>query len=168
MRFTSFRKITAGAAAAVLTVFGVSLMAAAMPGPTQDGRNGQLHIVKNCTDTFSGSPGTSYCEIESSNLPELPVGARIYYNQITGGPAAGADGFLDSTIFVYVNDRHWAVGRCTLANDNQTPGLCTISDGVGPLAGLSARIVVTHTPAPNKLYLYAWEGRYNFDPTPGR
>jgi hypothetical protein len=169
MKFTRFQKITAGTAVAVCTVLAVSLMAVAIPASAQSGRVGKLHVVKDCI-TFSGIPGSSYCEITSSNLPELPAGARIYYDQITDGPTAGTKGFLDSTIFVYVSDSHWAVGRCTLANDNQSPGLCTLSDGVGPLAGFSARIVVTYTPGsdPTTWYLYAWDGTYSFNPLAGR
>jgi hypothetical protein len=131
-----------------------------------DGRNGRLHIVKDC-DTFSGIPGSSTCHIVESNLPELPSGTIIYYSQITGGPAAGAKGYLDSTIFVYVREGQWAVGRCTIANDDATPGLCTLSDGEGPLAGFSARIVVTHAPGGDG-YLYNWDGKYKFDPVPER
>jgi hypothetical protein len=165
MKVTRFRRITAGATAAVLTVLAVSLIAGAIPGSAQNGRNGQLHIVKDC-GTFSGVPGSSYCQIKSSNLPELPAGARIYYDQITAGPDAGTAGFLDSNIFVYISESQWAVGRCTLANDNQSPGLCTLSDGVGPLAGFRARIVVTYTPDANNPYLYAWDGTYSFKPLP--
>jgi hypothetical protein len=158
MKFTRFKKITACCSAAGLTVLALSLITTTIPASAQTDRIGQLHIVKDCTypTYFSGIPGSSYCLIESSNLPELPSGTKIYYNQITDGPTAGAAGFLDSTVFLYVNDTQWAVGRCTVANDNKTPGLCTLSDGVGPLAGFSARIVVTHTGGP----MYTWDGTY--------
>ena len=161
MKSTRFRKITAGITAAVLTA---SLMAGAIPASAQNGQNGKLHIVKDC-GTFSGVPGSSYCQIVNSNLPELPVGALIYYDQITGGPDAGVAGFLDSNIFVYISESQWAVGRCTVPNDNK-PGLCTLSDGVGSLAGISARIIVTYTPGRNTPYLYAWDGTYSFKPLP--
>jgi len=173
MKFTRFTKITARRVAAGLTVLAVSLIAGASPASAQNlgvgqrddhnGRNGRLHIVKDC-DTFSGIPGSSTCHIVESNLPELPSGTIIYYNQITGGPTAGAKGYLDSTIFVYVREGQWAVGRCTIANDDATPGLCTLSDGEGPLAGFSARIVVTHAPGGDG-YLYNWDGKYKFDST---
>ena len=84
----------------------------------------------------------------SSNLRDLPAGTRIYYD-LNAGPTAGAVGFFDQNIFVYVSDSQWAVGRCTAPDDINKPnktGLCTLSDGVGPLAGFSARIVVTHQP----------------------
>jgi hypothetical protein len=145
MMFTRFRKILA-----------VSLLAVAIPASAQNGRNGQFHIVKNCA---SGA----YCQIVTSNLPELPAGTRIYYNQPTGGPAAG-NGFLDSTIFVYVSDSQWAVGRCTLSFGTLS-GLCTLSDGVGPLAGFSARVVVAYVPGGSG-FPFSWDGTYRFDPTP--
>ena len=46
-------------------------------------------------------------------------------------------------------------------------GLCTLSDGVGPLAGFSARIVVTHTPERRRVSVQlGWH--YRFDPLPGK
>jgi hypothetical protein len=158
MKFTRFKKITVGSAAAVLMGLAVSLMAVAIPALAQNGRYGQLHIVKDC------GVG-AYCQIVTSNLPELPAGTRIYYNQPTGGPTAGK-GFLDSTIFVYVSDSQWAVGRCTLSRDS-FKGLCTLSDGMGPLAGFSARVVVAYKPGGSG-YLFSWDGTYRSDPTPGR
>src|SRR5262245_5608488 len=115
MKFTLLRKITAGAAAVVLTVLAVSLMACAIPASEEDGRIGRLHIVKDCS-VESGIPGSDFCQIVSSNLPELPAGTRIYYD-LNPGPTAGAHGFFDQNVFVYVNDSQWAVGRCTGPND---------------------------------------------------
>jgi hypothetical protein len=161
MKFTRFRKIRAEATAAVLTVFGVSLMAGAIAACAQNGQNGKLHIVKDCS-MESGIPGSDYCQIVSSNRPELPAGTKIYYD-LNPGPTVGTAGFSDTNIFVYVSDSQWAVGRCTVPNNiNQNkPGLCTISDGVGSLAGFSARIVVTYT---GNGFLYAWDGTYSFKP----
>jgi hypothetical protein len=165
MKFTRFTKITASTAAG-FTVLAVLLMTGTMPASAQEGRNGQLHIVKDCS-TFSGVPGSSYCQIVTSNLPEIPAGTKIYYDQITAGPTAGTAGYLDSNIFVYISESQWAVGRCTVPNDN-TPGLCTLSDGFGPLAGFSARIVVTYAPTTTSPALYAWNGTYSFNSLPGR
>lgn len=148
-------------AALVLTVLAVSL-AIAIPASAQNGRNGQLHIVKECGDTF----GAGYCHVVTSNLPELlPVGARIYYDQPTGGPTAGAHGFLDSNVFVYVGETQWAVGRCTLSMDTLN-GLCTLSDGVGPLAGFNMRVVVAYKSG--GLFRFSWDGTYSFNSLPGR
>ncbi|HEY2018269.1 MAG TPA: hypothetical protein VGH38_32410 [Bryobacteraceae bacterium] len=165
MQFTRFSKFTAPGAAAGLTLLAVSLITGAGQAAAQSGRNGQLHIVKDCS-TFSGFPGSSYCQIVSSSLPELPAGTKIYYNQITAGPTAGTAGFLDSNVFVYISESQWAVGRCTVPNDN-SPGLCTLSDGVGPLAGFSARIVVTYSPGGDGA-MYAWDGTYSFNSLPPR
>ena len=165
MKLTLCTNAMARSLAAGLTVMALSLITGTTPASAQNGRNGQLHIVKDC-DTFSGVPGSSYCHIVSSNLPELPVGTRIYYNQLTGNPTAGTAGFLNSNILVYISESQWAVGRCTLPNDNN-PGLCTLSDGVGPLAGFTARIGVTYTPGGDGA-LYAWDGTYSFKALPER
>src|SRR5579884_758675 len=144
MNLTRFTQITAGSAAAGLALLTISLITGTVPASAEDRRTGEIHIVKDCSpDKFSGTPGSTYCEIVSSNLPQLPAGAKIYYDEITGGPNAGASGFLDSNVFVFISESQWAVGRCTVPNDNN-PGLCTLSDGAGPLAGIKARIVVTY------------------------
>ena len=161
MKLTRF----VGIAAAGLTALAVSLITGAIPASAEDGRNGRLHIMKDC-GKFSGIPGSSYCQIVYSDLPELPVGTKIYYDQLAGNPTAGAAGFLDSNVFVYISESQWAVGRCTVPNDN-LPGLCTLSDGIGPLAGLSARVVVTYKPGGDGA-LYAWDGTYRFNPLPER
>jgi len=152
--------MTCGAAAGLTTLLTLSLIAGGSAASAESGRDGQLHIVKDC-DTWSGIPGSTYCHIVDSNIPQLPPGTRIYYNQITDGPTAGPQGFLDSNVFVYVKERRWAVGRCTV-NNNDGSGLCTLSDGVGSLAGFSARIVVTYTPREDRPFLYTWNGTYNF------
>lgn len=164
MNFTRFSRITTRTAAAGLTVLAVSHITGTGPASAQ---NGQIHVVKDCGDgRYTGMPGSSYCEILTSNLPQLPAGTRIHYEQTTGGPTAGP-GFLDSNVFVYVSDTQWAVGRCTLANDGMSPGLCTISDGVGSLAGFSARIVVTYTPGGSG-FVYTLDGTYSFKSLPER
>lgn len=159
-----FTAMTRGTAAG-LTLSTVLLLAGGSPASAQHARSGQLHIVKDCA-TWSDTPGSTYCEIKWSNLPELPPGTLIYYNQIADGPTAGP-GFMDSNIFVYVTNRRWAVGRCTTRNDDKDPGLCTLSDGVGLLAGLSARIEVTKRTGGSGL-LYAWDGTYRFEPSSER
>ena len=157
---THFAKTTLRGAAASLTVLTALLITGLQPAAAQNGRTGRLHIVKDC-GSFTGVPGSSFCQIVSSDLPELPSGAKIYYDEISGGPTAGS-GFLDSNIFIYISETQWAVGRCTIANDN-TPGLCSITDGVGLLEGLSARIVVTYVPGGDGAK-YSWDGTYTFAP----
>jgi hypothetical protein len=143
------------------TVVALSLITGAIPASAQNGRTGQLHIVKDC-GSFSGVPGNSFCTIVSSNLNELPTGSQIYYDQVTGGPAAGM-GFVDSNIFVYVKPGQWAVGRCTIGYDGN-PGVCTLLDGAGALAHITARVVVTYKPGGDGA-LYAWDGPYTFNPS---
>ena len=155
MKLTRFAVISA----AGLTVLAVSLITGAIPASAQNGQNGQLHIVKDC-GSFTGVPGNSFCTIVDSNLNVLPAGSQIYYDQVSGGPAAGAS-FIDSNIFVYVKPNQWAVGRCTIGYDGN-PGLCTLSDGAGALAHISARIVVTYKPGGDGA-LYVWDGTYNFN-----
>jgi len=70
-----------------VALLGTWLIAGAAPAAEQNGRNGQLHIVKDC-GTFSGIPGSSYCTVVTSSFAELPAGTRIYYDQITAGPTA--------------------------------------------------------------------------------
>jgi len=150
-----------------VALLGTWLIAGAAPAAEQNGRNGQLHIVKDC-GTFSGIPGSSYCTVVTSSFAELPAGTRIYYDQITAGPTAGP-GYLDSNIFVYVSDNQWAVGRCTVTNTNGPGvlGVCTLSDGIGSLAGFSARVNVTYQPGGDGA-LYGWDGKYSFNPLPDR
>jgi hypothetical protein len=164
MKLTRLTKITVGAAAG-LTLLAVSLMTGTIQASAQNGRNGQIHIVKDCA-TFRPIPGSAYCTIIMSDLAELPPGTRIYYDQLTGNPTAGAAGFLDSNVFVYISESQWAVGRCTVPNDN-LPGVCTLSDGIGPLAGFVARVNVTYKSGGDGA-LYAWDGTYSFSSLPER
>jgi hypothetical protein len=150
-----------------------------VPLAAQNGRNGGLHIVKDCTGE-SGQPGTDFCTIVSSNLSELPAGTRIFYNVPPGGPfvpqgpieGLAGPGYFDTNIFVFVSEKRWAVGRCTGPNNIGTPGpvgLCTLTDGVGRLAGFTARVNVrwTDNQEANGL-LFDWDGTYSFNPQPGR
>jgi hypothetical protein len=165
MKLTRFPRIMSTGAAAGLTMTAVWLTAITSPAAAE-GENGRLHIVKDCGN-FSGVPGSSFCTIISSNLNELPAGTQIYYNQITGGPSVGPS-YLDSTVFVYVSQDQWAIGRCTLRNDNPPGplGLCTLSDGLGPLAGINARVTVTYQPGGDGA-VYDWDGTYSFK-SPGK
>ena len=128
-----------------------------------DDRNGQLHIVKDC------SAPAPYCTVVSSNLAQIPPG-------VVGNPGAGSIiiykqpgqnwlGMLDTDITLFIRVGDWAVGRCTLNPDGNS-GLCTFSDGVGQLAGFTARVKVTTVPTnPNQ---FAWDVTYSFNPLPPR
>jgi hypothetical protein len=153
------------AAAVPLGAIAVALV---VPLCAQQGRSGQLHIVKDC-GLESGIPGKDFCLIVSSNLLELPAGAQIYYDLNagpSGDPGYAGPGYFDQNIFVFVNPNQWAVGRCTGPNNIDKPGglggLCTLSDGFGPLAGFTARINVTHRPGGSEL-LFGWDGTYSFN-----
>jgi hypothetical protein len=123
--------------------------------------NSPLFIEKNCS-AYAGAPG-GYCTIMSSNVPQIPAGSRVFYDQAYGipNPVSGSPGMLDSNIVLYVGEYDFGVGRCTLAVDG-AHGLCTISDGYGPLAGFHARIDVSPAGGPN----YYWKGTYSFQPVP--
>jgi len=121
-------------------------------------QNGQVHITKLCPQ-YTGKAG-DHCTIATSDVSVIPPGTTVYYDQALGVPA----GNLDSNIMLYVGTGNWAVGRCTV--DFATGlGLCTLSDGVGPLAGLTARMNVRVDFATGITY---WDGTYSFDPLPIR
>ena len=154
-----------GTIAVAVSLGALAAATLAVPLAAQQGRNGQVHIVKDC-GAESGVPGSDFCVIETSNLWQLPPGTRIYYD-LNPGPTAGP-GYFDQNIFVFVNDRQWAVGRCTGPNNIITvgpEGLCTITDGIGALAGFTARIKVTYYPNPAGSGLeFGWDGTYSFNP----
>jgi hypothetical protein len=164
MKFTRFTKITVRTAAAGLTVLAVSLMTGSVPASAQNGRTGQLRIVKDCGITTNPA---NTCQIVSSNLAELPYGSLIFYAE----PAAalgtkgvvGANGVMDSNIFIWVPNTSgdWAVGRCTL-DLNTGLGVCTLSYGSGPLATISVRANVSHIPGTTRFNL---DGTYTFNPS---
>jgi hypothetical protein len=135
-----------GPAAAL--VAGVAGLAVSLSGrvpsvAASDERRGQLHITKNCGNN-TGNPG-SYCTVTSSNLPEIPAGSTVFYTQTaTAAPESGSIAW-DGNVVLFVRFGDWAVGRCTL-DSRQYPGnygLCTFSDGVGSLAGFTARVAVS-------------------------
>ena len=132
---------------------GLLLSTRTTPVFASQGRSGDVQITKECSQ-YTGTPGF-FCTITSSNLSQIPAGTKVYYDQAFGVPA----GMLDSNVVLRVGQGDWAVGRCTL-DGNTGAGICTFSDGVGPLTGFSARVVVSHTGGPN----YAWNGRYHFNP----
>ena len=152
-----------GTIAVALPLGALAAVALVVPLAAQQGKNGQVHIVKDCGEE-SGVPGSDFCTIVTSNLWQLPPGTRIYYD-LSPGPTAGP-GYFDNNIFVFVSTTQWAVGRCTGPNDINTVGvgLCTLSDGVGALAGFTARVNVRSAGGSE----YAWQGTYSFNPLPGR
>lgn len=152
-----------GMTALALSLGALAVVTPAVPLAAEEGRGGRVRIVKDCGDE-QPIPGGDFCVIVSSNVPQLPAGTRIYY-ELSDSPTPGP-GYFDNNIFVFVNANQWAVGRCTGPNDFVTTprreGLCTLTDGVGELAGIFARMKVTHLPGGSGL-LFAWDGRYTFD-----
>jgi len=117
-------------------------------------KKGQLHVTKNCSE-YSGAAG-SFCTITSSNLAEIKVGAKVFYDQAAGIPT----NMLDSNVVLDAGTGDWAVGRCTL-DLSTTLGLCTFSDGTGQLAGFHARVKIS---PPTDGVNWYWDGTYSFSP----
>jgi hypothetical protein len=144
-------------------VLALLLLVAANPGAAQTGQKGQLHIQKVCpSSTFTGKPGSN-CTIKASDLAAVPAATTVYYDEpslLPEGPVA----FLDSKVLLYVGPGDWATGRCTVDFSN-AHGLCTFSDGTGPLAGFSARVDVRIDVGTGITY---WDGTYEFSPLPPR
>jgi hypothetical protein len=115
-----------------------------------DPRSGDLHATKNCVG-FTGNPG-SYCEITSSNLPQIEAGSRITYLQ----PAslltpAGSDVVLD----LPGPGNNVAFGNCSLA-----VGHCTFTGGTGKFTHFEASVAVSYLSG----FDWAWDGTYSFNP----
>jgi hypothetical protein len=125
-------------------------------------QNGQLHVTKQCSQPqYTGAAG-QFCTITSSNLDEIKVGSRVYYDQNANIPA----GMLDSNVVLDAGQGNRAVGRCTL--DLVTGvGLCTFSDGIGQFAGFQARVDVSPPTAADPINWH-WDGTYSFRPLPAR
>jgi hypothetical protein len=116
-------------------------------------RDGELHVTKECSQDL-GRAG-DFCTITSSNLAEIKVGSRVYYDQALGIPT----GLLDSNVILDAGNGNRAVGRCTL--DLTTAlGLCTFSDGTGQFTGFHARVDVDCTAG------CRWDGTYRFSLEP--
>jgi hypothetical protein len=113
------------------------------------GHNGEIHVTKECSQDH-GLAG-DFCTITSSDLPQINVGSKVYYDQAGNVPA----GMLDSNVLLDAGNGNRATGRCTL--DLTTAlGLCTFVDGTGQLAGFRARVTVDCTAG------CRWDGIYRF------
>jgi len=135
-----------------LCVGALVLSAGSAPVSASKERARTLHVTKECSQ-YQGAAG-DWCTITASNVRQLPVGSRIFYSQAAGFPA----GLLDSNVVLDAGRGNRAVGRCTL--DLATGrGLCTISDGIGRLAGFEARADVTALGGND----WGWEGTYDFN-----
>jgi hypothetical protein len=137
-----------------------------------DERRGYLHATKECpAPDYTGAAG-GFCTIASSDLAKIPFSTTVFYDQAAGPPLGSGvpTGFLDSNVLLWVGTLDWAVGRCTVdfsayPTPYTTPvpvGLCTFTDGTGPLTGFQARLVVSYTGGTS----YTWDGPYSFSPGP--
>jgi hypothetical protein len=152
-----FKTMTTTLALALMVVAGFvpptpALSTGAASVSASSERSGQLRVTKNCS-AYTGLAG-SYCTITSSNLKEIGVGSTLYTDLAYGILPVP---LLDSDVVLYVGTGDWAVGHCTL--DGMTNlGLCTFSDGSGPLRGFQARVDVSSPDGVN----YFWDGTYSF------
>jgi hypothetical protein len=159
-----FKVMTAIFARAVVLVAGcvaltLSLTTGAPSVSAQSGRNGPLHVTKDCS-TYTGAAPGDFCTITSSNLAEIKVGSKVFYDQAANVPT----GLLDSNVVLDAGNGDRALGRCTL--DLTTGlGLCTFSDGIGQFAGFQARADVA---PPTDGVNWHWDGTYSFSPQPGK
>jgi hypothetical protein len=121
-------------------------------------RAGRLQVKKDCSQ-YTGAAG-GFCTITSSDLPEILIDSKVFYDQAAGIPT----GLLDSNVVLDAGNGDRAVGRCTL--DFSTGlGLCTFSDGTGLFAGFRARVEVS---PPTDGVNWHWEGTYSFSPQADR
>ena len=138
------------AGAVLLVVLGVSVSAASSRNPALRGRQ-PFHGTKDC----SGATGLAggFCTFRSSNVKALKAGSKIFYVQEAGKTA------LDSDTIIYVQRGTVATGHCFLSSAG--PGLCTMSDGTGTLAGFRFRVRVTEDASVPGLF--HWDGTYSFN-----
>jgi len=158
--------VPAAVLVAGVAALAVSLSVRVPSVAASNGGSGPLHVTKNCSN-FTGLAGT-YCTVTSSNLAEIPMGSTVFYTQATTAAPESGSIALDSNVVLFIGFGDWAVGRCTL-DSRQYPGnygLCTFSNGVGRLAGFTARVEVSpfqNTPINVDYY---WDGTYSFTPEP--
>jgi hypothetical protein len=145
----------------IVAIAVVASVAMLIPGPrigvaslSASARKGDLHVTKDCSK-YDFTAGSS-CTIASSNLSEIPVGAKVFYDQ----PAQIPAGLLDSNVVLDAGGGDRAIGRCTLDLSNFR-GLCTFSDGTGRLSGFRARVEVSYM---GTALDFGWDGTYNFTP----
>jgi hypothetical protein len=135
--------LLAAALGAVTLGAGVASISASSP------RHRELHVTKECSQ-YTGAAG-SFCTFTASNIPEITIGSRVYYDQAAGVP----NGLLDSNVVVDAGHGNRALGRCTLDLTTHF-GVCTFSDGTGNLTGFHARVDVDCRSG------CRWDGTYRF------
>jgi hypothetical protein len=132
----------------------LSLTVGAASARADSEKHGRLRATKECSQN-THLPG-AFCTFTSSNLADIVVGSKIFYDQAPGIPT----GMLDSNVILDAGFGNRAIGRCTL-DGTTLHGLCTFSDGLGAFAGFEARVNVSFRPSTND---FLWQGTYSFDP----
>ena len=110
-----------------------------------------LHMVKDCS-TYNGVAPT-YCTIKMSNLPEVPIGTKIWYT----GPVLTNNLFLSSNVTLEPGAGDSATGYC-IFETKSSMGLCTFWKGTGRLGGFTAVIDVSIDTAG----LWHFDGEYYY------
>jgi hypothetical protein len=131
------------------TIGALALVTGAASVSASTERKGELHLTKECSQ-YTRLAG-SFCTFTSSNLAEIKVGSKVFYDQADGIPS----GLLDSNVVLDAGTGNRAVGRCTL-DDTTNLGLCTFSDGTGHFSGFHARVKV------DCRSICRWDGTYSF------
>ena len=136
---------------AALAASSVLADAPAMPA-TKD-----LHITKVCS--HYGEPAPTYCQITSSNVPEIPKGTKIWY----WGPDLGINdlAMFATSAIIDVGQDNLASGFCMgdQRHADRQPGMCGFTAGSGTLSGFHALINVMGGGAGD----VHWDGFYWFD-----
>jgi hypothetical protein len=139
---------------ALVLVAGVVLLNFSLAAASEvPARSGKLHLIKD-TSEYTGLPG-GFATIVSTNLTEVPVGSKLFYDQVPDIPT----GLIDSSVVLDAGNGNRAVGRCT--TDLVTwIGLCTFWDGMGTLAGFHARLDISA--ADEDFIQFHMRGTYRF------
>ena len=121
-------------------------------------RSGALHITKECHEYF-GRAG-DHCTIIASNLPLIPVGARVFYLMAADLEHGTYDGEVELRVqrgnvafgHVIVTDLFSTVPHTTIGN-------ASFSGGTGRFKGFHGQIVVSVSSNPSNA---DWDGTYSF------
>jgi hypothetical protein len=111
-------------------------------------RHGALHVTKEC-GSYQGQAG-QFCTIQSSNIPAIPAGARVFYFEDV------VNGALDSDLALYAGPGNVALGHVNLSL-SATSGEITFRGGTGAFRGFRARADVSFDGS-----LWHWDGTYRF------
>ena len=157
-----------GMIAVAVPLGALAAVALVVPLAAEHGRNGQLHIVKDCGEE-SGIPGSDFCTIVSSNLPELPAGTRIYYDLPPGPRPVGPWLFRQQYLRLR---QHETVGSRPLYRAQQhrhsgARGVMHVIRWVRPARRIHRSHRTLRTD-PEERSVFAWDGTYSFNPLPGR